>query len=49
MHVQIVSNIATYFVRTENASNSAAALHIMPTSFGNAIGALVAGKWISRY
>ncbi|MCJ1230374.1 hypothetical protein MMC12_007047 [Toensbergia leucococca] len=44
----IVSNIATYFARTENASNLEAALHIMPTAFGNAIGALGGGKWISR-
>lgn len=46
---QMVSNIATYFARTEDASNSAAALHITPAPVGNAIGALVAGKIISRY
>jgi len=45
----MVSNIATYFARTENASNSVAALHITPAPVGNAIGALVAGKAISRY
>ncbi|MCJ1230460.1 hypothetical protein MMC12_007134 [Toensbergia leucococca] len=44
----IVSNIAIYFARTENASNLVAALHVLPTSFGNAIGALGGGKWISR-
>ncbi|MCJ1277035.1 hypothetical protein MMC21_004844 [Puttea exsequens] len=45
----LVSNIAIYFARTENASNSIAALHILPAPVGNAIGALVAGKIINRY
>ena len=45
----MVSNIASYFARTENASNSVAAVHIIPAPVGNAIGALVAGKIISRY
>lgn len=45
----MISNIATYFARTENASNSIAALHITPGPVGNAVGALIAGKIINRY
>lgn len=45
----MISNIATYFARTENASNPIAALHITPGPVGNAVGALIAGKIISRY
>ncbi|KAL8873070.1 MAG: hypothetical protein Q9174_001408 [Haloplaca sp. 1 TL-2023] len=44
----LVSNIASYFVRTENASNSIAALHITPAPVGNAIGAIVGGVLIHR-
>ncbi|KAL8954453.1 MAG: hypothetical protein Q9183_007112, partial [Haloplaca sp. 2 TL-2023] len=44
----LVSNIASYFVRTENASNSIAALHITPAPVGNAIGAIVGGALIHR-
>ncbi|MCJ1350951.1 MAG: hypothetical protein MMC33_000933 [Icmadophila ericetorum] len=44
----ILSNLGTYFVRTENASNSIAALHIVPVAIGNAIGALIAGRVIKR-
>ena len=45
----MISNIATYFARTENASNSVSALHITPAPVGNAVGALIAGKIISRH
>ncbi|KAL8709499.1 MAG: hypothetical protein Q9220_005741 [cf. Caloplaca sp. 1 TL-2023] len=45
----MLSNLASYFTRTENATNAVAALHILPAPFGNAIGALVGGKLISKY
>lgn len=44
----LVSNIAAYFIRTEYATNSVAALHVTPAPVGNAIGSLVAGHIISR-
>lgn len=47
--VKIISNIAAYFAHTEKASNSIAALHITPAPVGNAVGALIAGKVISKY
>lgn len=46
---QIVSNAATYFVRTEQASNTTAALHLIGIPIGNAIGALAASKVTRRY
>lgn len=45
---QFLSNLAPYFVRTEDANNTAAAAYIVPSSLGNAIGALLAGYVISR-
>ncbi|KAL8731087.1 MAG: hypothetical protein Q9166_003615, partial [cf. Caloplaca sp. 2 TL-2023] len=44
----MVSNLASYFARTEDATNSVAALHITPAPVGNAIGSLLGGKLISR-
>ena len=41
--------MATFFARTENASNTVAALHITVAPVGNAIGAILGGHMISRY
>ena len=41
--------MATFFARTENASNTVAALHIAAAPVGNAIGAILGGHMISRY
>ena len=41
--------MATFFARTENASNTVAALHITIAPVGNAIGAILGGHMISRY
>lgn len=49
LHIaKMVSNIATFFARTQNASNTSAALHIVPAPLGNAIGALVGGRIMSK-
>ena len=41
--------MAAFFARTENASNTVAALHITVAPVGNAIGAILGGHIISRY
>lgn len=41
--------MAAFFARTENASNTVAALHIAVAPVGNAIGAILGGLMISRY
>ena len=41
--------MAAFFARTENASNTVAALHITVAPVGNAIGAILGGHMISRY
>ncbi|KAK0513525.1 hypothetical protein JMJ35_004511 [Cladonia borealis] len=46
--VTILSNMAAFFARTENASNTVAALHITVAPVGNAIGAILGGHIISR-
>ncbi|KAL8845676.1 MAG: hypothetical protein Q9221_009166 [Calogaya cf. arnoldii] len=45
----LVSNIDPYFIRTEDATSSVAALHLLPAPAGNAIGALVGGSLVGRY
>lgn len=47
--VKVVTNIATFFAQTENATNTVAALHLVPAYVGNALGAFIGGLLIKRY
>lgn len=47
--IQIITNIATFFAQTENATNTVAALHLVPAYVGNALGAFIGGLVIKRY
>ena len=44
-----MSNMAEFFARTENASNTVAAVHMAAAPIGNAVGAILGGHLISRY
>lgn len=43
------SNIAAFFARIENASNTIAAFHIAAAPAGNAVAAILGGHMINRY
>ena len=47
--MKVITNIATFFAETENASNTISALHLVPAYVGNALGAFVGGLVIKRY
>jgi hypothetical protein len=42
-------SVPLYFQVTQNVSNTVAGSHLVPSVFGNAVGALVAGVYIKRY
>ncbi|KAF7512506.1 hypothetical protein GJ744_001441 [Endocarpon pusillum] len=43
-----LSSVPLYFIRTQDAENAVAAAYIVPTSIGNAMGAVIAGQIIKR-
>ncbi|KZF26756.1 putative transporter [Xylona heveae TC161] len=43
-----LSHLATFYIRTMDATNTVAAAFIVPSSVGNAVGALLSGAVISR-
>ncbi|CAL3964594.1 unnamed protein product [Diplocarpon coronariae] len=45
---QLISQIAPYFANTQGISDAEAGGHIAPSSFGNAIGNLIAGQIIKK-